>query len=117
MKKERVEFYYTCYIEGRITHSLTPFSCCFGPHSPKQPSVPDDVDNAWAQEYAEYCAEKEETARIMAGEPQHLSRVVVPGAVQEEESWEAQYAAYCAEKETRLRQIDQENLTHGDRRD
>lgn len=78
--------------------------------SPKQQSVSDD-DDAWAREYAEYCAEKEqETARIMAAEPQHQSRVVVPGAVkeEEEESWEVQYAAHCAEKETRLRQNDQE---------
>jgi hypothetical protein len=86
--------------------------------SPKQMSVPDDDDDdAWAREYAKYCAEKEEETARMAAESQNQSRVV-PGAVKGvEESWEAQYAAYCAEKETRLRQNDQDNLTLGDRRD
>jgi hypothetical protein len=86
--------------------------------SPKQPSVPNDDDNdAWAREYAEYCAEKEKETARMAAEPQHQSVRDVPGAGKEEESWEAQYAAHCAEQETRLRQKDQENLTLGDRRD
>jgi hypothetical protein len=74
--------------------------------SPRQPSVPedDDDDDAWAREYAAYCAEKEATSTATEKPNQSPDQ---DGA--EEDSWEAQYAAYCAEKEAMLQCKDREN--------